>query len=88
LNLNSIAVEEDEHNWDSQLPMALLAYRTSVHEATNTTPFSLTFGRDPILSEDILFNSPEVAVPQKEKEYTSHLRAKLQQAYGRVRAHM
>ena len=67
LNLLSIAVEEDEHNWDAQLPMSLLAYRTSVHEATNTTLFYLTFGRDPKLPEDILFNLPEAAVPQKRK---------------------
>ena len=72
LNLLSIAVEEDEHNWDAQLPLTLLAYRTSVHEATNATPFYLTFGRDPVLPEDILFNLPGATVPQHEKEYTSH----------------
>ena len=50
--------------------------------------FYVTFGRDPVLPEDILFNLPGATVPQHEKEYTSHLRTKLQQAYGRVRAHM
>ena len=41
LNLLSIAVEEDKHNWDAQLAMSLLAYQTSMHESTGATPFYL-----------------------------------------------
>jgi len=30
-------VDENQHDWDSQLPKALFAYRTAVHEATKFT---------------------------------------------------
>ena len=65
LNLLSIAVKEDEHNWDAQLLMSLLAYRISVHEAANTSPFYLTFGRDPQLPEDIFIQLARSSSPTK-----------------------
>ena len=42
-------VDENQYNWDSQLPKALFAYRNAVHEATKFTPFHLTFARSPQL---------------------------------------
>ena len=41
LNLLSIAVSENERDWDVKLPVLLFAYRTSVHETTGVTPFSM-----------------------------------------------
>ena len=32
-------------DWDQLLPFAMFAYNTSVHEATNFTPYELVFGR-------------------------------------------
>ena len=63
-----MAVQQDEHGWDLLLPPVMLAYRTSVQETTGTTtgttPFSLMFGREPCLPEDIMFGIPA-------EEYTS-----------------
>jgi hypothetical protein len=38
-------VKEDQTDWDSYLPQALQAYRTTVHKSTKETPFFLMFGR-------------------------------------------
>ena len=35
----------DYDDWDRLLPFAMFAYNTSVHEATNFTPYELVFGR-------------------------------------------
>ena len=36
----------DKHNWDEFLGPALFAYRTSIHPATQETPFYAFYGRD------------------------------------------
>ena len=54
----SMAVREDEQGWDLLLSTLLLAYRTSHHATTGSTPFELIFGRDPRLPEDVLFSIP------------------------------
>ena len=58
LDILSMAVQQDEHGWDLLLPRVMLTYRTSVQETTGTTPFSLMFGCEPRLPEDIMFSSP------------------------------
>lgn len=47
-------IEEDQSNWDTCIPAALMAYRTSVNETTQQTPFFLVHGRDPVLPLDTL----------------------------------
>ena len=48
-------VKENQRDWDSQLPKALFAYRTSIHESTwFTTPYHLNFGRTPTLPIDVM----------------------------------
>ena len=52
---------DDYHktDWDEKLPMALLAYRTSVHTATGQTPFAAMYGRQAILPVDMIFGVPD-----------------------------
>ena len=47
-------VDANQDNWDFQLPKALFAYRTAVHETTGFTPFHLTFARSPQLPVDLI----------------------------------
>ena len=47
-------IHDNQDNWDSQLPKALFAYRTAVHETTGFTPFHLTFARSPQLPVDLM----------------------------------
>ena len=71
-------------DWDLQLLTLLLAYRTSRHETTGTTPFFLMFGRDPRLPEDVMCSLP-VESYISEHQYCQELKRELQQAYARVR---
>ena len=47
-------VNKDQKNWDLQLPLLLLAYRTAVHSTTKETPFFLMHGRDARLPQELL----------------------------------
>ena len=58
LDMLSMAVRDDEHDWDLLLPTLLFAYRTSCHATTGATPFELMLGRDARLPEDVLFSIP------------------------------
>ena len=80
----SMAVSDKERDWDLQLTMSLLAYRTSRHETTGTTPFFLMFGRDPRLPEDVIYSLP-VESYASEHHYCRELKRQLQQTYARVR---
>lgn len=47
-------VADNQHDWDSQLPKALFAYRTAIHETTQFSPFHLMFARSPNLPVDLM----------------------------------
>ena len=80
----SMAVSDKERDWALQLSISLLAYWTSRHETTGTTPFFFMFGRDPRLPEDVMYSLP-VESYTSEHHYCRELKRQLQQAYTRVR---
>jgi len=55
---------ENQKNWDSWIPMYLLGYRSSKHEATGSSPAELYFARDLKLPLDLLRGRP----PEEERE--------------------
>ena len=58
LDMLSMAVKDDERDWDLLLSTLLFAYRTSRHVTTGVTPFELMYGRDARLPEAVLFSIP------------------------------
>ncbi len=42
----AIFIEKHQQDWDSHVPLILLAYRSPVHESTGKTPSFLMFGRE------------------------------------------
>jgi hypothetical protein len=54
----------NQRNWYAKLPIFLLAYSVSTHDATGLTPASLVFGRELQLSCDLLFGAPEELVSE------------------------
>ena len=59
-------VDTNQDTWDSQLPKALFAYRTAVHDTTGFTPFHLTFARSPQLPVDVMLGR---ILPAKLRSY-------------------
>ena len=58
LSMVSTLAEEESKNWDLNLPLLMLAYRTSVQETTGASPYSLMFGRETRMPVDIMFGRP------------------------------
>ena len=80
----SKTVQENQRDWDQQLPKVMFAYRTAIHEATGYTPFYATFGRSPLLPVDIMLGVQR----QKKQEvpvYVTDTHRALQKAYTNVR---
>ena len=77
-------VQENQRDWDQQLPKVMFAYRTAIHEATGYTPFYIMYGRSQLLPIDIILGIHR----QKEQEvsvYVSDTHHSLQKAYTNVR---
>jgi hypothetical protein len=78
---------ETENDWDEQLPFALWAYRSAIHEVTRETPFFMVYGRD--------MNGPTDATLQEWKEkkehvkwYTEEVVDRMERARKRIRMDM
>ena len=73
--------------WDDELPMVMLAYRSSVQESTGFTPFRLMFGREVQLPVDIIYGGGP-APGETHSDYVAQLSERLQKAYQLVRDHL
>ena len=87
LSLLSMAASDNEVDWDKKLPMVMLAYRTSMHESTKSTPFSLMYGREVRLHIDIMFGVPE-DTSSSVHQYARELASNLDKTYNDVREHL
>ena len=47
ISMLSKVAESSGRDWDKHLPFILFAYRVSLHESTQESPFYLLYGRDP-----------------------------------------
>ena len=68
-NQLAIFIEKHQQDWDSHVPLILLAYRSPVHESTGKTPSFLMFGREVNVPIDLLFGRPPGS---KETETVDH----------------
>ncbi|GBM87176.1 hypothetical protein AVEN_78691-1 [Araneus ventricosus] len=72
LNHLSLFVSKNQTDWDTHLPLFILAYRSADHEATGCTPADMLFGRTLRLPCDILFGRPS-DTPSSPNEYLNNL---------------
>ena len=54
----SMFVSKNQKDWDTFIPAALLAIRTSPSESTGESPFYLLYGREPLLPMDVSLLPP------------------------------
>ncbi|GBM66176.1 hypothetical protein AVEN_68301-1 [Araneus ventricosus] len=71
LNHLSLFVSKNQTDWDTHLPLFLLAYRSADHEVTGFTPADMFFGRTLLLPCDILFGKPS-DTPSSSNEYLNN----------------
>ncbi|GBM55011.1 Retrovirus-related Pol polyprotein from transposon 412 [Araneus ventricosus] len=83
LNHLSLFVSNNQTDWDTHLPLFLLANRSADHEVTGFTPADMLFGRTLRLPCDILFGRPS-GKPSSSNEYLNNLEARLEGVYMRL----
>ena len=80
-------LQPDQKDWDLQLPMCMMAYRSAVHESTGFTPNQLMLGREVEVPLDVITQPPpDAQLPPV--EYVEALQKRLTQAYKDTRLHL
>ena len=57
-NSLALVIQEDQSDWDDMTDVCLFAYRTTMSQKLQETPFYLLYGRDPILPGDLILIPP------------------------------
>ena len=64
IELLALNVGNPTENWDLNLGILLIAYRSAVQLSTSFTPHCLLFGREMRLLLDIMYRPPEASFPR------------------------
>ena len=82
-------VSDNQRDWDQKLPAVAFAYRTSVQEATQFTPYFLMYGREARIPADLIYGLPPAEnVSVSTDEFVEAQRTTLRQAYELTREHL
>ncbi|KAL3882850.1 hypothetical protein ACJMK2_029154 [Sinanodonta woodiana] len=83
---------QNQRDWDDHLQLALLAYRSSVHESTGQTPNMMMMGREVQLPVDLIYGPPPKAEQETddnpENEHIKHLLTRMWKIHDKARNHM
>ena len=77
-------VQEDQSDWDEQIPFVLAAYRSSSHAATGFSPNFLMMGREVTLPVEVMYGrcpGAEEGQLAGEAAYAAEVRDRLQEAH-------
>ena len=72
-NLLRCLVGEANRNWDSILPIAQLAYNSSVNRSIGASPFEIVHGYTPRKPLDLLPMSPRVRISESAEAFARHI---------------
>ena len=72
-NLLWCLVGEANRNWDSILPIAQLAYNSSINRSISASPFEVMHGYTPRKPLDLLPMSPHVRIFESAEAFARHI---------------
>ena len=78
----------DYDEWDRNLPLLTLAYRSTVHEVTGFTPNYVMTGREVNLPLDVMLGMHEEGERKTLPEYVQKLKSRLSTCFEEVREHL
>ena len=82
-------ISANQRDWDEHLPLLLLAYRSSVHESTQQTPYMMMFGRHALLPVDLVCPQSGTGIEMTTHEYVKVLKQRrLEKVYDFARSDM
>lgn len=72
-------ISENQEDWDENIYLLMLAYRSSVHESTKVTPNEMVFGRQVTLPIELIYGKPtaDTEIPDSCEEYAYQLQQTL-----------
>jgi len=80
-------VEENQRDWDTQLPTVAAAYRATKHDTTGYSPNQLVFGRENRAPLDIVLGTPEEVEESSVDAWVDDRVERQRQVYELVRNH-
>ena len=83
----SAFVSDHHTDWDEQLPIVMMAYRSAEHETTGQTPNMLMFGRETTTPLDILYEMPPAIKEIPANWWVWEIQERLESAHTLVRQH-
>ena len=83
IELLALNVANPTKNWDLDLGLVLIAYRSTVQLSTGFTPQFMLFGREMRLPLDVIYRPPEASYTRF--DHTNEVRKTLADAYERAR---
>ena len=74
--------------WDRNLPLLTLAYRSSIHEVTGYTPNFIMTGREVALLLDIMLGTLQGTDRTTAPKYVQNLQTRLKGCFAEVHTHL
>ena len=84
----SAFVSQNQKDWDTHIPLLMMAYRSSVHDTTKCTPSAMMLGREIRLPIDLALGLPEKRQSKCETDYAYELEKHLVETHNFARKHM
>ncbi|MEW8547377.1 MAG: hypothetical protein AB2693_28035 [Candidatus Thiodiazotropha sp.] len=84
----SAYVAQNQKDWETYIPLLMMAYRSSVHDTTKCTPSSMMLEREIPLPIDLALDIPKTRKSNCETNYAYELEKQLVQIHDIARKHI